>query len=156
VDTNYILNEFENQTGAVVHNGKGSIRYKRGEFNVIQKILSNQLNAGIYKASCWVYNRNENSVNGCFLVHALDANGISTGWMSFSNPARSEIIHQGWSYVEVEFEIKVNTTYEIAITAYDFKNLYFIVDDLFIREANSHRLTQNPLQYDTHLPACRD
>jgi hypothetical protein len=156
LDTNYILNEFENQTGTVAHSGKGSIRYKRGDFNVIKKIFPNQLNAGIYKASCWVYNRNENSVNGCFLVHSLDVNGNSSGWISFSNPARSEIIHQGWSYVEVEFEIKKNTTYEIAITAYDFKNLYFIVDDLFIREANSHRLTQNPLQYDTHLPACRD
>ena len=156
VDTNYILNEFENQTETVAHSGKGSIRYKRGDFNMIQKIFPNQLNAGIYKASCWVYNRNENAVNGCFLAHALDVDGNSTGWISFSNPARSEIIHLGWSYVEVEFEIKENTSYEIAITAFDFKNLDFIVDDFFIRKLNSHRLTQNPLQYDTHFPVCRD
>lgn len=118
------------------------------------------LPAGLYTASCWVYNRTENAVNGCFVVQSFAADGTFEGWITFSNPARSDIIHDGWSYTECEFELDPSKSYELMLIGYDFPSLRYTVDDVMIRKSSETVVEYNssgkPVRYNSHWLICNE
>lgn len=153
-DSLVIQMDLEDEPFNTPHRGKGVRTFRRGDGNVLLTIKPEMLPAGLYTASCWVYNRAENAVNGCFVVQSFAADGTFEGWVTFSNPARSEIIHDGWSYTECKFELNPSKAYELFLIGYDFPSLTYIVDDVMIRKSNETVIEYNtsgkPVRYNSH------
>ncbi len=88
------------------------------------------------------------------MFKSFAADGTFEGWVTFSNPARSEIIHDGWSYTECKFELNPSKAYELFLIGYDFPSLTYIVDDVMIRKSNETVIEYNssgkPVRYNSH------
>ncbi|MCX7743537.1 MAG: hypothetical protein N2167_03130 [Flavobacteriales bacterium] len=155
-----IQKDLEDEPFIAPHHGKGVRTFRRGDGNVLLSIDPGTLPSGLYTASCWVYNRAENAVNGCFVVQSYATDGTFEGWVTFSNPARSEIIHDGWSYTECTFELNPFKTYELFLIGYDFPSLRYIVDDVMIRKSNEKVIEYSslgrPIRYNSHPLICKD
>lgn len=142
------------------HRGKGVRTFRRGDRNVLLKIEPGMLPAGSFTASCWVYNRAENAVNGCLVIQSYSSDGTFEGWVTFSNPARSEIIYNGWSYTSCEFDLDSSKTYELFLIGYGFSSLFYTVDDVLIRPSTMNFIEYDPsgvpVRYNSHALICNE
>lgn len=153
-----VLLGFDEHTSPMAHGGKGALSCRRGDLTVLYTIQPGSLKPGRYQASCWIYNRNENAVNGCFIVQQLNGDGSPGQWISFSNPARSEIIHDGWSYTSVSFIIEEVGGYAISLVAYDHADKNFVADDLMIRPDQAVYIQPftGGIIYNSHILNCSE
>lgn len=159
VDSSCVYYNYDLFSSDQSHSGKGALRLKRGVLNIIHKLESDNIKNEEFIASCWVYNKNENSVNGCFLVQEINEDGTPGEWINFSNPARSEIVYNNWSLTSIQFKIEKNKKYQIALTAYDHSELDFIIDDFLLRPVGSvylKKMNNHELMYNTHFIQCID
>lgn len=155
---NVFYSGFEYHASPIAHQGQGAFKTRRGDANLLYTIEPGTQETGTFVASCWIYNQMENAVNGCFIIQEYDNQNVFKGWVTFSNPARSEVVNQNWSYTECVFELNPSHRYEIVLTAYDFMNLNFLVDDLWVRKAGSIMIQRhsnaNKFSYNTHIIPC--
>lgn len=140
-DTNAVItyNSFEDSPQEQSYRGKGAYYGEMKNYNHLATFDPSSSNKNIeYVASYWMYNDGErygqDAQNSMTFIESKDKDGNVLNWAGMTNPARSLVIDDKWSLIEIPFKIPAGTkTISICLKDDDDSKMKFYVDDVLIR-----------------------